>query len=273
MDTLMTTNTPWVNIYLIPWGIRIITAILIFYIGRYIARALTNTTKNLMTRNGQDITLVNFTGSILYIALIAAVAIAALDQIGVQTTSLLAILGAAGLAVGLALKDSLSNFSAGVMLIIFRPFKQGDFIEAAGTSGTVDHIGIFNTDITTGDNRKIIVPNNSIFGGTITNISANPTRRIDLIIGIGYEDDLRKAKDILENILQQHSDILDDPAPAVALAELADSSINFNVRPWVKAEDYWGIRSQLLETIKITFDQENISIPYPQQDIHLHKIN
>lgn len=261
----------FVNLYIIPWGLRILGALAILLIGRWIARWLVGLSRRLMDRSGMDATLSTFLCNMLNALLLAVVVIAALDQLGVQTTSLLAVLGAAGLAVGLALKDSLSNFASGVLLILFQPFRVGDFIEAAGVSGTVEAVGIFNTTLRTGDNRTIIVPNSQIYSGTIVNNSARPTRRIDLVIGIGYEDDIRKAKRLLEELLQKDERILDDPAPSVALAELADSSVNFNVRPWVKTEDYWNVRADLLQAIKETFDAEGISIPYPQQDIHLYR--
>lgn len=258
--------------YIMPWGIRIVAAIAVFIIGKWAAKIAVNISKAALRKGGQNNMLVQFLGNIIYTVLLAAVAIAALDQLGVQTTSLLAVLGAAGLAVGLALKDSLANFSSGVMLIIFPPFKDGDYVEAGGVAGTVKHIGIFSTIMHTGDNRKIIVPNSEIFGGTIVNISANPTRRIDLVIGIGYDDDIKKAKQILLDIMSKDERIFKDPEAAVALTELADSSINFKVRPWVNSGDYWAVRADLLETIKTTFDEQNISIPYPQQDVHIHQV-
>ena len=263
----------FVNLYIIPWGLRILGALAILLIGRWIARWLVGLSRRLMDRSGMDATLSTFLCNMLNALLLAVVVIAALDQLGVQTTSLLAVLGAAGLAVGLALKDSLSNFASGVLLILFQPFRVGDFIEAAGVSGTVEAVGIFNTTLRTGDNRTIIVPNSQIYSGTIVNNSARPTRRIDLVIGIGYEDDIRKAKRLLEELLQKDERILDDPGPSVALAELADSSVNFNVRPWVRTEDYWSVRADLLQAIKETFDAEGISIPYPQTDVHLFQAN
>lgn len=258
--------------YVIPWGIRIVSAIAIFIIGKWLSKIAVNFSKSLMEKSGQDAMLVNFLGSILNAVLLIAVVMAALDQLGIQTTSLLAILGAAGLAVGLALKDSLSNFSSGVMLIIFRPFKDGDFVEAGGSAGVIQHVGIFSTIMNTGDNRHIIIPNSAILGGTIINVSANPTRRIDLVIGIGYDDDIKKAKQILLDIMNQDERILQEPSAAVALAELADSSVNFNVRPWVNSGDYWAVRADLLEKIKTTFDDQGISIPYPQLDTHIHQV-
>jgi small conductance mechanosensitive channel len=213
--------------------------------------------------------LARFLGNILYAVLLVAVIIAAVDQLGVNTTSLLAVFGAAGLAVGLALQNSLSNFSAGVMLIIFRPFKVGDFIEAAGVTGVVEEVQIFNTLLKTPDNREIIVPNGQIYSGTITNFSARDTRRIDLVFGIGYDDDIKKAKQLIEQIMTADDRILKEPAAAVALGELADSSVNINVRPWVKSENYWPVRADLLENVKAAFDANGISIPFPQRDVHM----
>jgi len=259
-----------INTYLIPWGIRIAVALAIFIIGRWIARAIVRFAERMMGKARLDAMLVTFLGNIFYTVLLLVVVIATLDQLGVQTTSLLAVFGAAGLAVGLALKDSLANFSSGVMLIIFRPFKVGDLIEAAGITGIVEEVRIFNTLFRTGDNREIIVPNSHIYSGPIVNVSARPTRRIDMVFGIGYEDDIRKAKQLIEAAFAADERILKDPAPAVAMAELADSSVNFNVRPWVKSGDYWAVRSDLMERIKLSFDENGISIPYPQQDVHMH---
>ena len=176
---------------------------------------------------------------------------------------MIALIGAAGLAVGLALQNSLQNFAAGVMLVVFRPFKSGDFIEAGGVVGVVEQISIFSTVMKTGDNREITVPNGQIYSGAITNYSAKATRRIDLVFGIGYDDDMLEAKKVMESILDAHELVLSDPAPAVAVSELADSSVNFNVRPWVESDDYWGVRADLIEQIKLAFDEHNISIPYP----------
>ena len=184
----------------------------------------------------------------------------------------LCIIAAAGLAVGFALQGTLGNFAAGVMLIVFRPFKIGDFIEAGGVTGTVEEIQIFCTIIKTGDNKKVIVPNSDIGGGTITNYSAKPTRRVDMVFGIGYEDDIKKAKQVLERILKADERILKDPAPVIAVSELADSSVNFVVRPWVKSSDYWGVFWDTHETVKVEFDKEGISIPFPQQDVHMHQV-
>lgn len=266
IDTLL-------NTYLIPWGTKIILALLVFMIGKWIARLLTKTMEKVMTKGNVDKMLVSFLGNIAYAALLAVVVLAALEQLGVNTTSALAILGAAGLAVGLALKDSLSSFAAGVMLIIFRPFKLGDFIEAGGVSGVVEEIRIFHTMLKTGDNREVTMPNAQIYGGTIVNYSARATRRIDLVIGIGYGDDIKKARDIITDILAANETVLKDPAPNVMLLELGASSVDFAVRPWVKSADYWTTRANIMEAIKTAFDKAGVSIPYPQQDIHLFKEN
>ncbi len=257
--------------YVIPWAIRVVVALAIFVIGRWVAKWIVNATRRVMEKAGMDQMLANFLRNILYVLLLAVVVIAALDHLGVQTTSLLAVLGAAGLAVGLALQGSLSNFAAGVMIIVFRPFKVGDVIEAAGTAGVVEEVRIFNTLLRTPDNREIIVPNGQIYDGTIVNVSARDTRRIDLVFGIGYDDDLRKAKQLIEEVMGKDDRILADPAPAVAVGELADSSVNINVRPWVKSGDYWAVRSDLLENIKAAFDANGISIPFPQRDVHLYE--
>jgi small conductance mechanosensitive channel len=262
----------YLDAYLVPWGVKLLTAIIIFLIGRWLAKVVVGVVHRLMRRGGVDDTLIKFLGSIIYAVLLVAVVIAALDRLGVNTTSLLAILGAAGLAVGLALKDSLSNFAAGVMLILFRPFRVGDFIEAAGTSGIVENIQIFSTVLRTGDNREITVPNGPIFSGTIVNVTARDTRRIDLVFGIGYGDDLRRAKELIGQVLAADERILADPAPAISIAELGDSSVNLNVRPWVKSADYWAVRSDLLENVKAAFDGNGISIPFPQRDVHLFQV-
>jgi small conductance mechanosensitive channel len=203
--------------------------------------------------------------------LLLFVVIAALSQLGIDTTSLVALLGAAGLAIGLSLQSSLANFAAGVMLIVFRPFTKGDFVEVAGTSGSVDNISIFTTTLTTPDNKEVIVPNGSVIGNNIVNYSARPTRRVDMVFGIGYGDDIKKAKELLEQIVAADTRVLAEPAPVVALGELADSSVNFLVRPWVNAEDYWSVLWDTTETVKLKFDEAGISIPYPQMDVHLDK--
>jgi small conductance mechanosensitive channel len=253
------------------WLVNIIFAIAIVVIGRMAVNWIVKLLRKLMVRSDLDPILVNFAGSIANAVLLLLVFIAALDQLGVDTTSLIALLGAAGLAVGLALQGSLQNFAAGVMMTVFRPFKLGDFIDAGGVTGIVEHMAIFSTTLQTVDNREIIIPNGQIYAGAITNFSARDTRRIDMVFGIGYDDDMLTAKQIMEEILQKHELILSDPEPVVAVAELADSSVNFNVRPWVKSDDYWGVRSDVIEKIKLAFDKNGISIPYPQMDIHSDK--
>ena len=261
-----------VNNYLLPWGTKIALALLVFIVGRWIAGLLTKALKKLMAKAKVDHMLISFLANIAYTALLAVVVLAALEQLGVNTTSAMAILGAAGLAVGLALKDSLSSFAAGVMLIIFRPFKLGDFVEVGGVAGVVEEIRIFHTMLRTGDNREVTMPNGQIYGGTIVNFSARETRRIDLVIGIGYDDDIKKARDILQAVLAANESVLQDPAPTVMLLELGSSSMDFAVRPWVKSADYWSTRAALLEAIKYAFDKEGVSIPYPQQDVHLYEV-
>ncbi|MGM0416469.1 MAG: mechanosensitive ion channel family protein [Thermodesulfobacteriota bacterium] len=257
----------WVALY----GLRIISAIVIFVIGRWIAKGMRSALKRVMTKNKVDQTLVSFVCSIIYTVLIVFVVIAALNQIGIQTTSLVAILGAAGLAVGLALQGSLSNFAAGVLMIIFRPFKAGDYIEGGGVSGTVEEVQIFTTYLTTPDNKEIIVPNSKIMGDNITNYSARDTRRIELIVGVGYADDLDRARMVIQQVLDAEARILSDPAPMIVVKELADSSVNFSIRPWVKTGDYWGVYFDMVENIKKSFDREGISIPFPQRDVHLRQ--
>jgi small conductance mechanosensitive channel len=267
LDKLLEGNL--IEVYVVPWGIRVVTAILIFIIGRWLARTIVNFTRRLMLKSHLDEMLAKFLSNILYALLIIVVVLATLEQLGVRTTSALAILGAAGLAVGLSLQSSLSNFASGVMLIIFRPFKVGDFVEAGGISGIVETIDIFSSKLRTGDNREIIVPNGQIYGGTIVNYSARDTRRIDMIFGIGYEDDIRKAKEIIETQLKNDSRVLTDPAPVILVSELGASSVDLAVRPWVNSADYWNVRSDLLENIKRAFDDAGISIPYPQQDLYI----
>jgi len=259
------------NTYVIPWGINIIFALLIFIIGRLVIKVVVSVIRRLLNKAKMDEILINFVCSILSTALLLFVIIAALNQLGVDTTSLIALLGAAGLAVGLALQSSLQNFASGVMLIVFRPFKTGDFVEAGGVSGTVERINIFSTQMRTGDNREIIVPNGKIYGDTITNYSARDTRRIDMVFGIGYDDDLKKASEILRSIVDSDERILKEPETLIAVSELADSSVNFIVRPWVKSSDYWAVKFDLLENVKLAFDEQGISIPYPQMDVHTSK--
>jgi len=257
--------------WLIANGPGVVGALVILVAGRWLAMWLASLGRKAMSKGGVEDTLSRFLGKLIYYGLLTAVIIAAADQMGIKTTSFLAILGAAGLAIGLALKDSLSNFASGVMLILFRPFVVGDFVSAGGVSGTVQQIDIFSTIILTPDNQKIIVPNGGITSGVITNVNSEPTRRIDLVVGIGYDDDIRKAKSTLEEIVRADERILVDPAATIAVSELADSSVNLVVRPWVQTADYWKVRLELIEKIKLTFDEKGITFPYPQQDVHMYQ--
>lgn len=271
MENLLSESTiTQIQELLTVYGLKVIAALAIFVIGRIIAKMVKSGIAKAMAKSKSDPILISFTANMIYAALLAFIIIAALGQLGIQTTSFIAILGAAGLAVALALQGSLSNFAAGVLMIIFRPFKQGDFIEGAGVAGVVEEVHIFNTVMRTGDNKTVIIPNGGLMNGNIINYSTKPTRRIDLVIGIGYDDDIKKAKAVLEELMQNEERILKDPAPTLGLLELADSSVNFAVRPWVKSADYWGVHFDLLEAIKLRFDADGISIPYPQQDVHIH---
>jgi len=254
------------------YGTKIIGAVAILVFGRIGVGIFTKIVKKLMIKSKVDETLSKFVTSLAKIALMTFVVIAALGTLGVQTASFVAIIGAAGLAIGFALQGSLANFASGVMLVMFKPFKVGDYVEAGGTAGTVEAVKIFNTQFQTPDNKLVVVPNSQITGGNIVNYSAKDTRRVDLVFGIGYGDDIKKAKQTLEQILKGDERILKDPAPTVAVSELADSAVNFVVRPWVKTTDYWGVYFDITEKVKLTFDQQGISIPFPQTDVHLHQI-
>ena len=253
------------------FGLKVLIAIVIFYVGRMIARILSGAVRKVMAAQEVDKILESFVSNLAYWALMTFVIIAAINQLGVQTTSLIAIMGAAGLAVGLALQGSLSNFAAGVLIVMFRPYKVGDWVEAAGVSGSVVQVQILTTVLKTGDNKQIVVPNSAIMGSIITNYSANDSRRVDLTVGVSYDDDLDKVRKTLEDLIAADERILDDPACTIAVSELADSSVNFVVRPWVNTADYWGVYFDLTEAIKKRFDKEGISFPYPQQDVHLHQ--
>ncbi len=252
-------------------AINVVTAIVIFYVGRWVANLLTKALRTLMQKQEVDKTLETFVCNLVRMTLLVFVVIAAIGAVGVQTTSLIAVLGAAGLAVGLALQGSLSNFAAGVLIVIFRPYKVGDWVEAAGIAGSVQKVEILTTVLKTGDNKQIIVPNSQIMGSIITNYSANDTRRIDLVVGVGYGDDLDKVHKTLRDVIARDDRVLDDPAVTIAVSELADSSVNFVVRPWVKTDDYWAVRFDLTEAIKKRFDKEGISIPFPQRDVHVYQ--
>jgi small conductance mechanosensitive channel len=258
---------------IVGWAVKILLALVVYIVGKWVAKKITSLVRNLMIRAEVDETLINFLANIVYAILLVAVILAALDILGVPVTSLLAVLGAAGLAVGLALKDSLGNFAAGVMLVLFRPFKKGDFVEAAGVSGTVTEVRIFSTILTTPDNKQIMIPNGQVGAATITNYSANDQRRVDLVFGVGYDDDLKVVRGVLEKICERHPMILDNPACKIFVSNLGDSSVDFSVRPWVMSENYWTVYSDLLEQGKIELEAAGCNIPYPQRDLHLHHQN
>jgi len=251
------------------YGIRLVTALIIFLIGWWLAKGITGGFARLLRRSHVDETLVGFLKNLIYFALLVFVFIAVLDRLGVQTTSLVALLGAAGLAVGLALQGTLSNFGAGVLVILFKPFKAGDFIMAGGELGTVNKVSIFNTILSSPDNRKIIMPNSKVMGDSITNFSDIDKRRVDLVFGISYGDNIKTAKQVLEKTLAADARVLRDPAPVVAVSELAESGVNIVCRPWVKPADYWGVYFDTLEKGKAELEAAGITIPFPQRDVHL----
>ena len=251
------------------WGLKVIAALAILIIGRWIAMMVRRGVRRMMEKTNVDAIIVGFVSSIVYIALLVFVVVAALGQLGIQTTSFIAIVGAAGLAIGLALQGSLANFAAGFLMIIFRPFKVGDFIEGAGVAGIVETIQIFTTTLRTPDNKTIIIPNAKLSGDNIINYSAKETRRVDMTVGVAYDADLSKVKAVLNDIISKDARIHSDPAPQVVVAELADSSVNFVVRVWTDTADYWNVKCDATETIKNRFDAEGIGIPFPQHDIHI----
>jgi len=255
----------------VAFGLKLLAALVIFYVGRIVARMLQKALRKMLQTQAVDKILETFVCNLAYWAIMIFVIIAAINQVGVQTTSLIAVMGAAGLAVGLALQGSLSNFAAGVLIVIFRPYRVGDWVEAAGISGSVEQVQILTTMLKTGDNKQIIVPNSQIMNSIITNYSANDTRRIDMIVGVSYSDDLDKVRKTLEELVASDERILKDPACTIAVSELADSSVNFVVRPWASTADYWSVKFDLTEAVKKRFDEEGISIPFPQRDVHLYK--
>lgn len=257
----------WIMFY----GLKVIAAAAILVIGYFVAIGIRSLLRRLLKKKRVDDTLVSFITSVSYVLIMAFVIIAALGKLGVHTASFVVVLGAAGLAIGLALQGSLANFAAGVLMVIFKPFKIGDFIEAAGTIGVVEEIGIFTTELKSPDNKKIIIPNAKLTADNIVNYSAKDQRRVDIVAGVSYNDDLDKVRSVLERILSEDDRVLQEPAPAIFVLELADSSVNFAVRPWVKTGDYWDVFFAMQEKIKKIFDTEGIAIPFPQQDVHLHK--
>jgi small conductance mechanosensitive channel len=258
---------------LIDWAVKIVLALAIYVIGKWVARRVTKLVSKLMNVRHVDATLVNFLGNIVYAILLVAVIMAALDTLGFPVTSLLAVVGAAGLAVGLALKDSLGNFAAGVMLVLFRPFSKGDFVEAAGVSGKVDDVQIFSTILTTPDNKQITIPNAQVYAGTITNYTAKDMRRLDMVFGVSYDDDLKVAKDVLTRVCTDHPMVLAEPALSIFVLSLGDNSVNFAVRPWAKTDDYWAVWGDVMEQGKVELEAAGCSIPYPQRDVHVHATN
>ena len=260
-----------ITTYISEYSLKIVAALLIFVIGKWAVGKLTLASKKLMEKANVDQTLVEFGESLIYFILLLVVVLASLNTLGVNTTSFIAVFGAAGLAIGLALQGSLSNIGAAVLIIIFRPFKVGDFVEAGGATGTVEDVNLFSTIIAPLDNRTIIVPNSSIVAGNITNYSKKSQRRVDHVFGIGYDDDLKLAKETLIEIMNSDERVLSEPAPFVAVSELGDSSVNFVFRAWVNTEDYWDVYFDMLEKVKLTFDEKGISIPYPQMDVHMDK--
>ena len=257
--------------FLLVYGLNVVAAVVIFIVGRWLARAVSNIIEKMMRKSNVDVMLTNFVKHITYFGLLVVVIVAALNKLGLQTTSLIAVLGAAGLAIGLALQGSLANFAAGIMLIVFKPFKVGDFIEAAGTTGTVKEVHIFNTILHTLDNRKVIVPNAKLTGDNITNYTGLEKRRVDLVFGISYTDEIKTAKEALEHVVTSDARVLKDPKPSIAVSELADSSVNLVCRPWVKPDDYWDVYFDTIENGKLEMEKRGITIPFPQRDVHLYE--
>ncbi|GLX77677.1 mechanosensitive ion channel protein [Thalassotalea insulae] len=255
------------------FAIQFIVALAILFIGKLIAKLISKGVQKILTHKGVDQTVISFIGSLTYGLLVLVAFIAAISHLGFNTSSLVAIVGAAGLAIGLALQGSLSNFASGILLISFKPFKSGDFVEVAGTAGIVEEVHIFSTQLRTGDNKTVIIPNGSITSGTITNYSRKATRRIDLVIGVSYDADLAKTKEVLTRVVNEHELVLKEPAVTIGVSALADSSVNLVVRPWVKTENYWPVHFALLENIKVELDKAGIEIPYPQLSVHVNQEN
>ena len=255
------------------YGLQILGAIATLVIGIWISKLLAKSLGKVLHKKVVDETLTKFLVSLVKIALITFVIISAASQVGIQTASFVAVIGAAGLAIGFALQGSLSNLAAGVMLIIFKPIKVGDYIEGGGATGSVESVGIFITTLLTPDNKVVFIPNSTLTGGNITNYSAKDTRRVDMVFGIGYSDDIDKAKNVIQSVLNNDARVLKDPAPQIVVSELGDSSVNFNVRPWANTADYWGVYFETTEQIKKKFDEQNISIPFPQRDVHMYQSN
>ncbi|CAM3894728.1 MULTISPECIES: mechanosensitive ion channel family protein [Avibacterium] len=257
------------NDYVIPYGTKILLAIAIYIIGKSIARLLSRLLGKAVLHSTKDEMLHSFVSSISYFLFLLMVIIAALSQLGINTTSLVALIGAAGLAIGLALQNSLQNFAAGVMILIFKPFRKGDLIETGGVLGAVEQIGLLVLELRTADNKTVLIPNGKVFGDSITNYSSNATRRIDFIFDIAYKSNIEQAKAIVANILAQDPRVLKDPEPTIAVGALAANSVQLVVRPWVNTADYWAVHFDVTEKVKLAFDQAGIEIPFPQMNIHL----
>lgn len=268
MENMMDTAGDFILFY----GLKVLIAVVIVVVGKKLARWLGDAVEKSLQKKEMDVEIQHFVSTLVYYAVLIFVMIAALGQLGIHTASFVAVIGAAGLAVGLALQGSLANFAAGVLILIFKPYRVGDFVEIAGVSGSIAKVLVFTTELNTGDNKRVIIPNGQAMGGTITNYSTNDTRRVDLVMGIGYGDDIDKAKKVLEEVVAADERVLQDPAPTIAVVALADSSVNFVVRPWVNKADYWGVHFALTEAVKKRFDEEGISIPFPQTDVHLHQV-
>lgn len=254
---------------LIQLGLNLLFAAIILIVGAWVGKLIKKTLTGLLGRKKLDPIIVGFVANLTYIIVLVAVVMAALDRLGVKTTSFVAIIGAAGLAIGLALQGALANFAAGFLMVIFRPFKKGDYIEAGGTAGIVDEIQVFTSILNTPDNRRVIVPNSKIMGDNIVNYSAKETRRLDLVFGVSYADDIAKVKQVLQKIVAEDPRVQKEPAAQILVSELADSSVNFIMRVWIKSPDYWPFKFETTEKVKITFDKEGIRIPFPQRDVHL----
>ncbi|HDY7621180.1 TPA: small-conductance mechanosensitive channel MscS [Vibrio vulnificus] len=268
-ETWLTNNSD----LLIQYGVNIISAIVILFIGNIIVKAVANSVSKVLNKKEMDKAVVEFIHGLVRYLLFVIVLIAALGRVGVETASVVAVIGAAGLAVGLALQGSLSNFAAGVLIVAFRPFKSGDYVEIGGVAGSVEAIQIFQTVLKTPDNKMVVVPNSGVIGGAITNYSRHATRRVDLMIGVSYKSDLKKTKQVIRETLEKDARILKDPDMTIGVVALADSSVNFVVRPWCKTEDYWNVYFDSMQTIKEALDANGIEIPFPQMDVHLNKVD
>ncbi|CAG21444.1 small-conductance mechanosensitive channel MscS [Photobacterium profundum] len=257
---------------LLQYAVNLVSAVLILFIGNIIVKTIANGVAKVLRKKDMDEAVIEFLHSLVRYLLFVIVLIAALGRLGIQTASVVAVIGAAGLAIGLALQGSLSNFAAGVLIVAFRPFKSGDYVEIGGVAGSVESIQIFQTILTTPDNKMVVVPNGAVIGSAITNYSRHETRRIDYVIGVSYNADLKKTKEVLTRVVEADPRVLKDPAPTIGVVALADSSVNFVVRPWVETGDYWAVYFDLLQAIKEELDKEDIGIPFPQMDVHLNKL-